>query len=303
MPLGFGGLAEPIGELPDGPHRSTSIKDDGAPGRTREGQKAAASGIIGYLGDGSWTKRMHPGWPAPSALRAYAPAKSGFVGPRKVFEGVHGAFRTFAPCIEAKAGRAAQRLGRKVRERPQHLEAYPCGAMVQPCTDCAISLRRQGAPLEGIASAGAQILIEGSLGAQVLLVEFARLPRVLVGAVLSTFLLGVFVLALCAPVLSLVLEGDLLSLSLALSPGGSGEVVASAKALEAQVIWWSAFSSFAPSAATSLRLCSSAVDAARSRRAEQVRMCAACIFRSRSAPIRGFGCCWLPSPVRGSARP
>lgn len=29
-----------------------------------------ASGIIEYLGDGSWTKRVHPGWAAQSGLRA-----------------------------------------------------------------------------------------------------------------------------------------------------------------------------------------------------------------------------------------
>src|ERR687893_487035 len=63
---------------------------------------STASGIIEYLGDGSWTKRMHPGWSAQSALRAYAMAKAGFIGPRKVFEGTHGAFRTFAPSIDAR---------------------------------------------------------------------------------------------------------------------------------------------------------------------------------------------------------
>jgi membrane AbrB-like protein len=81
----------------------------------------------------------------------------------------------------------------------------------------------------------AQILIGGSLGAQLLLTEFARLPRVLVGAVVSTSLLGLVMLLLCGPVLAAVLDLDLLSLSLALSPGGFGEMIASAKALDAQV--------------------------------------------------------------------
>lgn len=81
----------------------------------------------------------------------------------------------------------------------------------------------------------AQILIGGSLGAQLLLTEFARLPRVLVGAVVSTSLLGLIMLVLCGPFLAVILGLDLLSLSLALSPGGFGEMVASAKALDAQV--------------------------------------------------------------------
>jgi len=111
-----------------------------------------ASGIIEYLGDGSWTKRMHPGWSAQSALRAYAMAKSGFVGPRKVFEGAHGAFRTFAPSIEAQTDELFRGLGETFVSDLITFKPYPCGTMVQPYIDCAILLRQQAAPLEGIAS-------------------------------------------------------------------------------------------------------------------------------------------------------
>ncbi|TNC63598.1 AbrB family transcriptional regulator [Rubellimicrobium roseum] len=82
---------------------------------------------------------------------------------------------------------------------------------------------------------GAQILIGGSLGAQLLLTEFARLPRVLVGASLSTAMLVLVMLVLGVPFLALTLGLDPLSLALALSPGGFGEMVASAKALDVQV--------------------------------------------------------------------
>lgn len=111
-----------------------------------------ASGIIEYLGDGSWTKRMHPGWSAQSALRAYAMARAGFVGPRKVFEGTHGAFRTFAPSIEAKTDELFRGLGETFVSELITFKPYPCGTMVQPYIDCAISLRQQGAPHEGIVS-------------------------------------------------------------------------------------------------------------------------------------------------------
>src|SRR3989449_729078 len=49
-----------------------------------------ASGIIEYLAEGAWTKRFHPGWAAQSGLRAALLGRAGFVGPRTVFEGVHG---------------------------------------------------------------------------------------------------------------------------------------------------------------------------------------------------------------------
>src|SRR3989441_10539567 len=55
-----------------------------------------AGGIIEYLADGSWTKRMHPGWAAQSGLRAALLARAGFTGPRTVFEGTHGLFNAFA---------------------------------------------------------------------------------------------------------------------------------------------------------------------------------------------------------------
>src|SRR5881396_3743399 len=55
-----------------------------------------ASGIIEYLAEGAWTKRLHPGWAAQSGLRAALLGRAGFVGPRTVFEGVHGFFHGFA---------------------------------------------------------------------------------------------------------------------------------------------------------------------------------------------------------------
>ncbi|WP_159588275.1 MmgE/PrpD family protein [Chelativorans xinjiangense] len=109
-----------------------------------------ASGIIEYLGDGSWTKRMHPGWSAQSALRAYAMAETGFVGPRAVFEGTHGAFKTFAPSIEPKTDILFEDLGQTFVMDTITFKPYPCGTMVQPYIDCAMKLKARGIPLEGI---------------------------------------------------------------------------------------------------------------------------------------------------------
>src|SRR5436309_15463731 len=59
-----------------------------------------AGGIIEYLAEGAWTKRLHAGWAAQSGIRAALLARGGFVGPRTVFEGVHGLFNGFAHTIE-----------------------------------------------------------------------------------------------------------------------------------------------------------------------------------------------------------
>jgi 2-methylcitrate dehydratase PrpD len=49
-----------------------------------------AGGIIEYLAEGAWTKRLHAGWAAHSGLQAARLAREGFVGPRTVLDGTHG---------------------------------------------------------------------------------------------------------------------------------------------------------------------------------------------------------------------
>jgi len=109
-----------------------------------------ASGIIEYLGDGSWTKRMHPGWAAQSALRAYGMAKAGFKGPRHVFEGTHGAFSAFAPSITPLTDKLFADLGQVWVMDLITFKPYPCGTMVQPYIDCAIALKARSVSTGGI---------------------------------------------------------------------------------------------------------------------------------------------------------
>ena len=103
-----------------------------------------ASGIIEYLGDGSWTKRLHPGWSAHAGLKAHALAAAGFTGPRAVFEGEHGAFRAFAHPVTPASGRLFEDLGNRYVSDDISFKPYPCGTMVQPYIDCARELRRRG---------------------------------------------------------------------------------------------------------------------------------------------------------------
>ncbi len=111
-----------------------------------------ASGIIEYLGDGSWTKRMHPGWAAQAGLRAVWMAESGFVGPRAVFDGEHGFFKSFAPSITPRYDQLLGRLGEHWHAERIAFKPYPCGTMVQPYIDCAIALHQSGIPMAGLRS-------------------------------------------------------------------------------------------------------------------------------------------------------
>jgi 2-methylcitrate dehydratase PrpD len=105
-----------------------------------------AGGLIEYLADGSWTKRLHPGWVAQSGLRAALLARAGFLGPATVFEGTHGLFNGFA---HTRAGDYAALLdefgGRWVAETLA-FKPYPCGTMIQPFIDCARRLHGRVRP-------------------------------------------------------------------------------------------------------------------------------------------------------------
>jgi 2-methylcitrate dehydratase PrpD len=101
-----------------------------------------ASGIIEYLADGTWTKRMHAGWAAQSGLRAVAMAQAGFRGPATVFEGEHGLFNAFAPSINPDFTRLTADLGEQWHTQYTAFKPYACGTMTQPFVDCAIRLAR-----------------------------------------------------------------------------------------------------------------------------------------------------------------
>jgi 2-methylcitrate dehydratase PrpD len=54
-----------------------------------------ASGLFEYLGDGSATKPLHPGWAAQAAIQAVRLAQLGTTGPRTIFEGRFGLYSAF----------------------------------------------------------------------------------------------------------------------------------------------------------------------------------------------------------------
>ena len=82
-----------------------------------------AAGIIEYLAEGTWTKRLHPGWAAQSGIRAADLARAGFVGPRTVFEGTHGFFHGFARTTRRRLGEARRRLRQALGRRVDRLQA------------------------------------------------------------------------------------------------------------------------------------------------------------------------------------
>src|SRR6201992_153940 len=103
-----------------------------------------AGGIIEYLAEGAWTKRLHAGWAAQSGLRAALLGRAGFFGPRTVLEGVHGLFNGFAHTTHGNYAALTSDFGQRWVIDTLAFKPYPCGTMAQPYIDCA---RRLGARL------------------------------------------------------------------------------------------------------------------------------------------------------------
>jgi 2-methylcitrate dehydratase PrpD len=96
-----------------------------------------ASGIIEYLAEGAWTKRLHAGWAAQSGLRAALLGRAGFIGPRTVFEGVHGFFHGFAHTTKVDYAALIGDFGTRWVTETLAFKPYPCGTMTHPYIDCA----------------------------------------------------------------------------------------------------------------------------------------------------------------------
>jgi 2-methylcitrate dehydratase PrpD len=109
-----------------------------------------AGGIIEYLAEGTWTKRMHAGWAAQSGLRAALLARAGFIGPRTVFEGVHGLFHGFAHTTKGDYDALTGGFGERWVTETLAFKPYPCGTMTHPYIDCARRLATRGIKAEDV---------------------------------------------------------------------------------------------------------------------------------------------------------
>ena len=109
-----------------------------------------AGGIIEYLAEGAWTKRLHAGWAAQSGLRAALLGRAGFAGPRTVLEGVHGLFQGFAHSREGDYAALTETFGERWVLETLGFKPYPCGTMAHPYIDCARRLAARGVRAEEI---------------------------------------------------------------------------------------------------------------------------------------------------------
>jgi len=110
-----------------------------------------AGGIIEYLAEGAWTKRLHAGWAARIGLHAARIAREGFLGPRTVFEGTHGLFFGFAHSAGGDFDALTGDFGDRWVMTGITFKPYATGTMNQPYIDCALRLARKGFAAEDVA--------------------------------------------------------------------------------------------------------------------------------------------------------
>ena len=93
-----------------------------------------AAGLQEFLRDGSWVKKMHPGWGVHSAIYALKLAEQGFTGPRQVFEGEFGLWKTH--CGSVQGVKEFENLGRIWHTTEITFKLYPVCHMTHSFIDC-----------------------------------------------------------------------------------------------------------------------------------------------------------------------
>ena len=101
-----------------------------------------ASGIIEYLAEGAWTKRLHAGWAAKIGIQAARLGQQGFLGPRTVFEGTHGFYYAFARNAGGDYKVLTEDFGMLWYTNAITFKPYATGTMNQPYVDCALRLAK-----------------------------------------------------------------------------------------------------------------------------------------------------------------
>ena len=125
-----------------------------------------ASGSIEYLADGSWTKRLNPGWAAHAGIVAAGLAASGFTGPVTALDGRFGLLTGYTD--EPLPELLTADLGRPLQVMRVTIKPYACCRYTHPLIDGVLALRQEHgiAPEDvlhirlGVLSSGALLIAE-----------------------------------------------------------------------------------------------------------------------------------------------
>jgi 2-methylcitrate dehydratase PrpD len=138
-----------------------------------------ASGNLQFIEDGSWTKRLHPGWAAAGGITAAALAADDIPAPREAYEGRFGLYRSHLPPADfanSDLAIATAGLGRVWEIDNVAVKPFPVCHFVHGCADAAIALYGKGVEVAQIRSIRA-LIPEGVVKSVAEPVDGKRRPR------------------------------------------------------------------------------------------------------------------------------
>ncbi|EME82015.1 uncharacterized protein MYCFIDRAFT_215554 [Pseudocercospora fijiensis CIRAD86] len=88
-----------------------------------------AGGSMQYLDNGSWNKRLHPGFAVHDAFMCVSLAEAGVVGATRIFEGQHGFLQAYSPKADKDLRRLVSGLGSEWIWLNSSLKPFPACRM------------------------------------------------------------------------------------------------------------------------------------------------------------------------------
>jgi 2-methylcitrate dehydratase PrpD len=136
-----------------------------------------SSGSMAFLDDGSWTKRLHPGWAASAALQAASLGVSGFEGPGEAYGGRFGFYSLYAPGVAVETETISAQLFTDWALRTVAIKPYPICHFNHAPVDAALALRQQHGLSPGEIESVTVLLDQRQFGVVVDPIESKRAPQ------------------------------------------------------------------------------------------------------------------------------
>ncbi len=103
------------------------------------------SGTLQPLQEGSWTKRVHPGWAGASGITAATVARAGYLGPAQAYDGHFGLYSCFLGEHKGSAQPQAvvEGLGETWEFTRTSIKLFPACHQLHAFMNCAITLAKE----------------------------------------------------------------------------------------------------------------------------------------------------------------
>jgi 2-methylcitrate dehydratase PrpD len=135
------------------------------------------SGSMAFLDEGSWTKRLHPGWAASAALQAAALGMSGFEGPGEAYGGRFGLYALYAPGASVETEVVSSQLFQEWGLRTVAIKPYPICHFNHAPVDAALAFRQEHGLTPDAIESATILLHQRQFGVVVDPIEAKRVPQ------------------------------------------------------------------------------------------------------------------------------